>query len=130
MRAARNRGASIIAIFLGLALSGCEPRNVEPVRLDVASASVERDLRTGEPIVFAHLTEDHSSRRFAQFTAANMGKLFDLRVDGKTVFKPIIREPLISGIVLLPTQREEDAREIALRVTNGKSILEVATAQN
>jgi preprotein translocase subunit SecD len=129
MRAARNRGASIIAMFLGLALSGCEPRNVEPVRLDVASASVERDLRTGEPTVFAHLN-DHSSRRFAQFTAANMGKLFDFRVDGKTVFKPIIREPLISGIVLLPTQREEDAREIALRVINGKSILEVATAQN
>ena len=74
----------------------------------MVSASVERDLRTNAPTVFVHLT-DSSSRRFAQFTVANIEEFFDFRVNSRTVFKPIIREPITGGIILIPMQRQEDA---------------------
>jgi len=128
--AAHTRGARIIiAFFLSLALSACEPAKEGPLGLEVVSASVERDLRTNAPTVFVHLT-DSCSRRFAQFTVANIEEFFDFRVNSRTVFKPTIREPITGGIILIPMQRQEDAEDLAARLADGKATLEVALAPN
>ena len=95
----------------------------------MVSASVERDLRTNAPTVFVQLT-DSCSRRFAQFTVANIEEFFDFRVNSRTVFKPTIREPITGGIILIPMQRQEDAEDLAARLADGKATLEVALAPN
>jgi preprotein translocase subunit SecD len=64
--------------------------------LSVVSARADRDHRSGRPIVSLALN-DQSKRDFASFTTDNIGRKSELRVGGKVVSTPVIREPITGG---------------------------------
>jgi hypothetical protein len=95
-----------------------------PLRLQIASAAPILDERTKEPVVTFRLT-DRSGRMFAQFTADNIGRTVEVRIDGKVVMRPIIHEAIkggsvqVSGGFTLAT-----ARELADRLNSGAARVE------
>ena len=70
------------------------------------------------------LTDD-SRRRFADFTQTNLGQVIDLRIDGKSVNKPVVREPITGGGVQLLIDKPGDAEPLAARLNNRTATLEV-----
>lgn len=95
-----------------------------PLRLQIASAAPVLDERTKEPVVTFRLTE-RSGRLFAEFTSNNIGRTIEVRIDGKVVMAPIIREPIkggsvqVSGGFTLAT-----AKELADRLNSGAARVE------
>jgi SecD/SecF fusion protein len=97
----------------------------EPLTLEVARAAQAFDQRTGEPIVSFTMTES-SRRLFADFTAQNVGRKAAIRVDGRVVMKPVIREPILGGAGQLSGGFSVDeAKDIADRLSSGAARMEV-----
>jgi hypothetical protein len=69
-----------------------------PLRLQIEKATPIFDERTREPVVAFRLTE-RSGRMFAEFTGNNIGRTVEVRIDGKVVMRPIIREAIKGGSV-------------------------------
>jgi preprotein translocase subunit SecD len=101
-------------ILLGLAfLAG--PAVAEPLTLEVTEASVAYDTRTGAPMVAFRLSEA-SRRAFADFSTHHVGDKIDMRIDGKTVMTPVIREPITGGIGQITASSADEARKVADRL--------------
>jgi preprotein translocase subunit SecD len=96
-----------------------------PLALEVAGATASLDQRINEPIISIRLTAA-SGRSFGELTAANVGKAVEVRVDGKAVMKPIIREPILGGTLMISGGFTiAEARDIAGRLTAGRARIEV-----
>jgi preprotein translocase subunit SecD len=94
----------------------------EPLFFDVAKAELAYDQRTSEPIVSFRFTAD-SARNFAEFTAQNVGRATELRVDGKTLARPVIREPILGGAGQISGHfSEPEARDLVARLSAGTKI--------
>ena len=59
-------------------------------------------------MVDIRLTDD-SRRLFADFTQTNLGQMIDLRIDGKSVNKPVVREPITGGVVQINVDKPGEA---------------------
>jgi preprotein translocase subunit SecD len=103
--------------------------NAEAQRFKVASASLEFDARTNQPVVSFRFAPE-SARDFARFTEANVGRKVDVRVDGKTLSQPIIREPILGGAGQVPVASVEDGRTLAARLADGSAILEMEISKD
>jgi preprotein translocase subunit SecD len=124
MAAARLRGMALAsAVLFSAALSPFEA-GAEPLRLGVVSASAGFDQRSGQAMVTIRLTDD-SRRHFAEFTQANLGQPIDVRVDGKSMMRPVVREPITGGAFQIPMDRPEDAAPLAARFNNRTATVEV-----
>ena len=100
----------------------------EPIAVELVSAERGYDQRTGEPVVTFRMSSA-SRTVFAQFTQQNVGRKFELRVDGKTVWAPVIREPILGGSGQISGNfTPEQARDIAARLSSGQSTIEVELA--
>jgi preprotein translocase subunit SecD len=124
MRAARLRGAAhagVVILTLAFSAYGAA---AEPLQLAIASASAGLVRNSGEALVDIRLTDD-SQRRFADFTKANVGHMIDLRIDGKSVNKPVVREPITGGGVQLLIGKPGEAEPLAARLSNQTATLEV-----
>ncbi len=75
-------------------------------------------------MVDIRLTDD-SRRLFADFTQTNLGQMIDLRIDGKSVNKPVVREPITGGVVQINVDKPGEAERLAARLNNRTAILEV-----
>jgi len=75
-------------------------------------------------MVEVRLTDD-SRRLFADFTRMNLGQMIDVRIDGKSVTKPIVREPITGGIVPITIGDAGEGRRLAARLSDRNAILEV-----
>ena len=96
-----------------------------PLRLQIASAAPIIDERTKEPTITFRLTE-RSGRLFAEFTANNIGRTIEIRIDGKAVMRPIIREPILGGSVQITGGFTlQDAKDLADRLNSGAARVEV-----
>jgi preprotein translocase subunit SecD len=96
----------------------------EPLAVQITSAAAGFDQRTNEPIVTFRMSEA-SARPFAELTRNNVGRPMALRVDGRVVSKPVIREPLIGGSVQISGQLTvDDARDLATRMQAGSARVE------
>jgi preprotein translocase subunit SecD len=94
----------------------------EPLIFDVAKAELAYDQRTSEPIVSFRFTAD-SARKFAEFTAQNIGRPAEIRVDGKALARPVIREPILGGAGQISGHfSEPEARNLAARLSAGAKI--------
>jgi preprotein translocase subunit SecD len=113
-------------VLFGLALASCETP-AEPLHLVVASATADTDIRSGTPIVTVGLTAD-SGRLFTKFTLTNLGRAIDIRVDGKSVSKPVVREPIAGGSFQIAIGEPEEAQRLAARLSNQTATLEVDAA--
>src|SRR6266436_7577515 len=68
----------------------------EMIALNVVSAGVDHDVRTGKPLLAIKL-DDASRRTFSTFSSTYVGSKTELRVDGKVIAEPVIREPITGG---------------------------------
>ena len=95
-----------------------------PLRLQIASAAPIIDERTKEPTITFRLTE-RSGRLFAEFTGNNIGRTIVIRIDGKAVMRPIIREPILGGSVQITGGFTlQEAKELADRLSSGAAGVE------
>ena len=145
--ARRCRKAGLLGLFLWLAVAAAvstgiaQPSLLEqlekggtappprkstlpPLRLQIASAAPIIDERTKEPAVTFRLTE-RSGRLFAEFTGNNIGRTIEIRIDGKAVMRPIIREPILGGSVQITGGFTlQEAKELADRLSSGAAGVE------
>jgi preprotein translocase subunit SecD len=124
MPAARCRGMALASAVLFSAAFSPFEAVAEPLRLGVVSASASFDQRSGQAVVGVRLTDD-SRRQFADFTVKNLGQAIDVRIDGKSVIKPVVREPITGGVLHISVDRAEDAGPLAARLTNQTAAVEV-----
>jgi preprotein translocase subunit SecD len=100
----------------------------EPIAIEVVNAEVGYDQRSGEAIVSFRMSEA-SRIAFARFTQENVGRKLELRVDGKTVSAPVIREPITGAVGQLSGHfTPQQARDIAEGLSSGRSKLEMELA--
>jgi preprotein translocase subunit SecD len=126
MRAAQARNVACVSVIFSLAFSGYGAV-AEPLRLTIASASAGIVQTSGEAVVEIRLTDD-SSRLFTKFTVTNVGQAIDIRIDGKSVFKPVVHEPIMGGgsfQIQIPVGEAEQAQRLAARLSNQTAALEV-----
>ena len=114
---------------LGAAILLASIAAAEPLVLEVADAQPGFDQRTNEPIVAFRLTPA-AARRFADFTRENVGKVVDVRVDGRVVTSPVVREPILGGAGQISGNLSLiQAKEMAERLAAGKARLELAVRE-
>lgn len=94
----------------------------------MAEASVAYDSRNGQPLVTFRLSEA-SRKAFADFSARNVDKKVDMRIDGKTVMTVVIREPIVGGVGQIVTPKPDEARQLAARLSSKAAQLDVEVAQ-
>jgi preprotein translocase subunit SecD len=87
----------------------------EPLTLEVTEAEVVYDLRNGRPLVSFRMSEV-SRKAFADFTSQHVNEKIDIRVDGNSVMKPVIREPITGGTGQILTTSADAARQLAERL--------------
>jgi preprotein translocase subunit SecD len=96
-----------------------------PLRLQIEKATPGLDERTREPVVSILLTA-RSGRMFAELTTKSVGRKTELRIDGKVVASPIIREPIKGGSLQISGNMTiADAKELADRLNSGAANIEV-----
>jgi preprotein translocase subunit SecD len=124
MSAARLRGAAHAGVvILTFAFSGYGA-TAGPLRLVVVSASAGIVRTSGEVVVDVRL-DDNSRRLFANFTQMNLGQMIDVRIDGKSVSKPVVREPITAGVVPITIGEAGEAQRLAARLSDRTATLEV-----
>jgi preprotein translocase subunit SecD len=97
----------------------------EPLSIGLVRASLDFDQRTGEPIITFVMTEA-SGRAFADLTTRSFGKPVEIRIDGRTMSKPVIREPILGGRGQISGSfTVDEARAMAERLSSGAGKLEV-----
>ena len=96
-----------------------------PLKVEVASVQAAYDQRTNEPVITFTMS-DSSRKAFAELTRANVGRKLAIRIDGKTVSEPVIREPILGGAGQIAGRFTiQQARDIAARLSAGTAKLEV-----
>jgi SecD-like export protein len=101
----------------------------EPLLFDIARAELAYDQRTGEPIVSFRFTPA-SGQKFAEFTARNVGRMTELRVDGKVLSRIVIREPILQGSGQISGHFSvQEAQDLAAHLTAGTQ-LEIEAVAN
>jgi len=66
----------------------------EPFALEIKQVKADIQTPGNEPVIVIVLT-DASARIFAEITGKNVGKALDVRMDGRSVMKPVVREPIL-----------------------------------
>jgi preprotein translocase subunit SecD len=96
-----------------------------PLAIEVVDAQAGYDQRNNEPLVSFKMSEA-SKIAFAELTGNNVGRKLELRVDGKTISAPVIREPIFGGSgQLVDHFTVQQARDLAARLSSGAAKLEV-----
>lgn len=63
---------------------------------EMADAQVGFDARTNEPLINFRFNQA-GARKFASYTASNVGRPFAIALDGRVISAPVIREPILGG---------------------------------
>jgi hypothetical protein len=96
-----------------------------PLRIQVEKAEVSADKHTNEPVVVITMAPQ-SGRMFHELTLKNIGRRLVLRIDGKVVTEPIIREEIKGGVVQISgSMTVQDATDLAERLSKGEAKIEV-----
>jgi preprotein translocase subunit SecD len=97
----------------------------QPLRLEVEKAEAAFDQATGTPIVTVWISKA-STKAFGALTAGNIGRPMEIRIDGKAVMKPVIREPILGNSFQVSGRLTvDDVRRIAAQLSTGASRIEV-----
>jgi len=99
-----------------------------PLRIEVQKAEAAFDERTKEPVVTITMSP-RSGRMFHELTLKNIGRRVILRIDGRVVAEPIIREPIVRGVVQISgSMTVKDAADLAARLSKGEAKVEIEVA--
>jgi preprotein translocase subunit SecD len=114
-----------LAVSALLAMCAADVARAQSVTLGVESAELGYDMRTNEPLVTVRFTPQ-GAQLFAEITRNNVGRRMALRVDGRVIVAPVIREPIIGGSGQLSGGLTADqAKTMAARLSSGEAKLEV-----
>jgi preprotein translocase subunit SecD len=116
-----------VARLVVLLAAGTSAAGAEPVRLEVSQAISGTDQRSGQAVVNFILTTA-GREVFARFTAENVGRRIDIRIDGKTMLRPVVREPVNGGVGQIPVATIDEGRVLARRLGSEGARLEVEAA--
>jgi preprotein translocase subunit SecD len=117
-------------LALAPAFVGTRPAAAEPLVLEIIAAEAAIDLRTKEPVVSFRMSAA-SAQAFAQLTRENIGRQIDIRVDGKSVMKPFVREPILGGMGQIAALLSQDqANALAARMATGQAKVEVEAVRD
>jgi preprotein translocase subunit SecD len=109
----------------GLVVALAAVATAEPLPIEIAHAEVGFDQRTSEPVVSFRMTPS-SQRLFADFTSKNVGRKAEIRVDGRTLVAPVIREPILGGSGQISAGLKlDEAKNLADRLSSGRARMEV-----
>ena len=109
----------------GLLVASAATAAAEPIVIEIASAEVGFDQRTSEPVVSFRMTEA-SQRLFAELTSKNVGRKAEIRVDGRALTAPVIREPILGGSGQISAGfKLDEAKELADRLSSGRARMEI-----
>ena len=112
---------AITATFL-VALSSAAV--TEPLTIELTIVEPGLDQRTKQPLISFKMTPQ-STRLFAELTTKNVGRKMEVRIDGKTVMAPVIREPILGGSGQVTSDWTlRETKDIADRLSAGKSKIE------
>jgi preprotein translocase subunit SecD len=115
------RRLPLAAALFALSLTAT-PGFATPLLLGVSTAEVASDQATGQPVLSLVLTAQ-SAKDFAALTTANVGKVMDLRVDGKLVMSPVVRDPIVGGTVMVSGNLvANEAKALAGRIEGGARV--------
>jgi preprotein translocase subunit SecD len=116
---------SLFGLIFNLTLSSA--CFAESVVLDVLSVAPSHDSRTGRPIVQLVLGQK-SKQALTAFSSAEIGNKAELRVDGRVVAAPVIREPLSTSIQISDVDwTDEVAAAIANDLAKPNAKIELGT---
>jgi preprotein translocase subunit SecD len=119
----------VLSWVLAATIFGIAAAAAEPLMFDIAQAEVAYDQRNGEPVVNFRFTPD-SARKFAEFTQRNVGHPAEMRVDGKVLSRPVIREPILGGSGQISSHFSvQEAEDLAAHLSSGTK-LEVEAVAN
>jgi hypothetical protein len=93
---ARNMRSAAASFMFGLSLLSA-PAFAEPLTLEVTEAEASR-------------------KDFADFSAQHVGDKIDLRIDGNSVMKTVIREPITGGVGQILAASQDGARQLTERL--------------
>jgi preprotein translocase subunit SecD len=100
----------------------------EPLAIEVTDVAPILDERTKQPVIAIKMTPT-SAKRFAELTTQNVGRKLELRIDGKTVMAPVIREPIMFGSMQVSgSWTLQETKDLADSIAAGKSKVEVELA--
>jgi preprotein translocase subunit SecD len=125
--AARLRGVIFASVTVLALMSSCAAI-AEPLQVTVVSMSVGTDARSGRPILNIRLA-DESGKAFATYSETHVGFPVEMRIDGKSVAKPVMREPITGGVFQISMDSMEQARQLADKLSHG-SRLEIEATSN
>jgi preprotein translocase subunit SecD len=99
----------------------------ESLVLDVLSVAPSHDSRTGRPIVQLVLGQK-SRQALIAFSSAEIGRKAELRVDGRVVAAPAIREPLSTSMQISDVGwTDEAAAALANEIAKPNATIELGT---
>jgi preprotein translocase subunit SecD len=113
-----------LAVALSLTLTAANAAEflvVEPV-----AARKDFDQRTGQPIVTVTLKD---AKALGEFTARHVGRMMEIRADGKVIVTSRIREPLLGGRFLSGSDVRR-AETLAEFVSSSGTKLEIAATNS
>jgi len=119
--------AAILLLLLGaLPISSLAE---EMIVLNVVSARVDHDVRTGNPLLAIKLDEA-TRRTFSTFSSTYVGSKTELRVDGKVIAEPVIREPITGGsLEIYLGDQTERANNLAEQLSKPGAKVEVVLSK-
>jgi preprotein translocase subunit SecD len=118
-------GFRAAACLLFTVLFAAAPAAAAALGLTVVRAYVVTDEATGRPALSLTLAPE-SKQAFGDFTGTHVGHQVELRIDGKVVMVPTIRDPIRAGEVMVSGDFTRlELLEIANGIWSGKARVEV-----
>lgn len=102
-------------------------KDIAPISLKVASAKSLVDPVSLGPAVEVVLTPE-SAKVFADFTRAAVGQKTQLLVDGKVIFEPVVREPIMGGSVTVSGLDSAQAQKVEQQLSSPDATITVRLA--
>jgi preprotein translocase subunit SecD len=118
---------SLLLLALGLTTFPGVVAAGELISVDVVRAEAHSDSpRLSNDAVVDLFMTDASKLAFAEFSARNVGKQLDVRVNGRTVMKPVIREPITGGrITISGAFSASEAKQLAESLMSASAKVEM-----
>jgi preprotein translocase subunit SecD len=123
----RKAGTTGLFLLVLLIMPPLSPgaANAELLRIEVDKAEVEFDFNTRFPIIVIYL-KAASRDQLAEFTTTHLERTVELRIDGRVVMKPVIREPIVNGVINMHgTTHLGESRTLAEQLSSGTSRIEI-----
>ena len=116
----RTAGLAILLVAGALTAASAEPLTVE-----IVSADATFDRHVNQALVTFKMSSA-SAQKFADLTTKNVGRKMEVRVDGKAVMAPVIREPIVGGTgqISIPNMTDAAAKTLAHRIATGNAKVE------